>query len=197
LQNGTLSACTRKYGVESATASASFNVAAYTIDDNVHVYEVWWSNSRVWYYVDDVLRHVHTASNAAWTGTVSLPIILCNTNYGGMIGAYTTIVRVASIYRFGQTYSTPIAINIPGAHTGRVCKYGPGQLHHVLINTPTVAAGTCTIYDNTAATGRILAAIDLNKSTAFGGQYDFDCPFDNGLTVVTTGTGGDVTIILE
>ena len=88
--------------------------------------------------------------------------------------------------------SVPIPVRISTATT-TVLKYGPGSLHRLVVNNPTNNA--ITIYDNTAASGTVLAIIDPDTgATPFALQYE--CPFQNGLTIVTAGTP-DVTVIFD
>lgn len=72
-------------------------------------------------------------------------------------------------------------------------KAGPGHLHAVVVNTKGTVASTTTIYDNTAASGTVVAVIDsLNQSGTF--TYGLQCA--TGITVVTTGTAApDVTVL--
>ncbi len=78
--------------------------------------------------------------------------------------------------------------NITTATTTTV-KSGSGQLKKVILNgSPT---GTVTIYDNTAASGTLIATI---PASATMGTWEFDCKFDTGLTVVTS-AADDITVI--
>jgi len=96
---------------------------------------------------------------------------------------------VASIYGFGQlrtevTYK--VVTNAPV-----VCKYGAGRLHRVIINSN---AGTdVTLYDNTAASGTIIAVLTTIEATSL----EFNCPFFIGLTAVPSVAAVEVTIIYE
>lgn len=79
--------------------------------------------------------------------------------------------------------------NIAGAAT-TVVKSGPGLLHTLTINV--AAAVSVTIYDNTAASGTIIQTLSVpNNSLPFTLTYDVQ--FSNGLTIVTTGGGTNVT----
>jgi len=76
--------------------------------------------------------------------------------------------------------------------TTTVAKTGAGMLDMVNINTKGTVASTVTIYDNTTASGTIIAVID---SLNFNGTLHYDAPFLIGLTIVTTGTvAPDVTV---
>jgi hypothetical protein len=54
-------------------------------------------------------------------------------------------------------------------------------------------AGSVTVYDNTAASGTVLATIDTGKAL---GTLDFDVAFGTGLTVVTA-SGAKVVVVYE
>jgi len=70
----------------------------------------------------------------------------------------------------------------------RVIKNGPGYLHTLTINT--LAASTITLYDNTAASGTIIAVI---KASALEQTFIYDCQFAVGLTIITAGAP-DITV---
>jgi hypothetical protein len=163
------------------------------MDTNSHTYEIWWSNSKVWWYIDDVLRHTYTASAAPWTCTHNQQIRLSNKNAGNTNNALLEC-RVASIYSFGKTETEPKYVHISGAVTAQVLKRDPARLHNVMINT----AGTLvTLYDGTSASAPIIATIDINKTTGQLGNIDYHVNTQNGLTVKTTGAGTDITVIYE
>lgn len=76
-----------------------------------------------------------------------------------------------------------------------VLKSAPGQLHAVIIGTKAAVASTLTLYDNVAASGTIIAVIDLQNPVS--GTLTFNVAFGNGLTaVISAGTPG-VTISLD
>lgn len=71
-------------------------------------------------------------------------------------------------------------------------KSGAGTLRGVTINTKGATANTCTIYDNTAGSGTVIAVIDTTREQAF---YPFDVQFGTGLTIVlAAGTSADITV---
>lgn len=80
-----------------------------------------------------------------------------------------------------------LANNISTATTTTV-KSGAGLLHVLTINT--AAAGTITIYDNTAASGTKIATI---AASAAGPNFIFDVVFTTGLTIVTA-AASDITV---
>lgn len=84
--------------------------------------------------------------------------------------------------------------NIAGANAGIAIMSRIGILGHVHINNP-VAAGTVTLYDNaTAASGTKIATITLPAAPGEAMDMEYEITVANGLFVVTTGTGIDVTI---
>jgi hypothetical protein len=78
-----------------------------------------------------------------------------------------------------ETLFTPAYI---ATATTTTVKSGRGRLH--AINITETAAGTITIYDNTAGSGTIIA---LFKASIVEGTYLLDVEFTTGLTIVTAG----------
>lgn len=64
--------------------------------------------------------------------------------------------------------------------TTTVVKSGAGVLHTIVVGE--TAAGAITVYDNTAASGTIIAVL---KSSIGENTYTFDRAFTTGLTIVT------------
>ena len=65
-----------------------------------------------------------------------------------------------------------------------VLKESSGTLAKVIINSAT--GTTITLYDNTTATGTVIAVIDTGLGLP--SALDFNVNFSTGLTVVSTGT---------
>jgi len=80
--------------------------------------------------------------------------------------------------------------NITSATTTTV-KSGRGTLKSIIVNT--TAAGTITIYDNTAGSGTKIGTL---KASVVEGVYEYNCRFLTGLTIVT-GAASDITVIWE
>lgn len=71
-------------------------------------------------------------------------------------------------------------------------KSGAGTLKCITVNSLGTVASTTTVYDNTTATGTIIAVIN---TLALSGTFNFDVQFTTGLTIVTTGTiAPDITV---
>ena len=75
--------------------------------------------------------------------------------------------------------------------TTTTVKSGRGNVARIVITE--TAAGTITVYDNTAASGTILAVF---KASIVEGSYELGCRFQTGLTVVTAGAS-KVSVIWE
>jgi len=75
-------------------------------------------------------------------------------------------------------------------------KSGAGILRRVVVNTKGNTANTLTLYNNTAASGNIIAVIDTVN--AVGGMFDYELPFSTGLTfTLAGGSAADITVIFE
>lgn len=71
---------------------------------------------------------------------------------------------------------------------------GVGTLLRVVINKIGASSNTLILYDNTAASGDIIATIDTTIAGAPTREYDVT--FRTGLTAVMgTGTAADVTVV--
>lgn len=66
--------------------------------------------------------------------------------------------------------------------TTTTVKSGAGVLHAIVLGE--TAAGTITIYDNTAGSGTVICVL---KASIVEGTYIFDRIFSTGLTIVTAG----------
>jgi hypothetical protein len=76
--------------------------------------------------------------------------------------------------RFPNTYIS--------SATTTVVKTGVGVLHSIVVGE--TAAGSITIYDNTAGSGTIIGVL---KASIAEGTYVFNTSFSVGLTIVTAG----------
>lgn len=186
LAGTTLSACVIKTGSRTAVATLTKPTAG-----DVTSYEIYITNSKVYFVMAGVLVATHSALTATWADTLNLPVRCDNINSGSTTNC-TLSIRVATIYRFGELETSPRYSHIASATT-TILKYGAGILHNIILNNPT--NNTITVYDNTSAAGSVIAIINPGSSaTPF--NLDYRCPFGTGLTIVTAGTP-DLTIIYE
>jgi hypothetical protein len=78
--------------------------------------------------------------------------------------------------------------------TTTVVKSGQGRLLRLIVNTA-VAGGVITIFNNTAGSGPVIATITM-PATLLQNHFDFEfnCRFHTGLTIVTT-AATNITVI--
>ncbi len=89
--------------------------------------------------------------------------------------------------------STNSYTHIGTSTTTNGIKSAAGTLVRVVVNQTGTVASLITVYDNTTATGTVIAVIDGLTRT---GNYDYDCAFATGLSVITTGTAApDITVV--
>jgi hypothetical protein len=85
--------------------------------------------------------------------------------------------------------STNITLAAP---TTTVVKTGQGILHSITFNKP-VATGVVTVYDDTAASGTVIATI-TTPANPMPVTLTYDRHFTVGLTVVTATAAQDITV---
>jgi hypothetical protein len=189
----TFGVVTRKGGVDTVVENGSFNGNAgatiSVLDTDFNKILIEYTSLVVKYFVNGILIHKTMASDSALTETQDLPITIEIINENGNTDDNSYEVLFATVLGLGQL-KTNAAYKYIGANATTVCKYGAGELTRI-VNLDN--AGTVTIYDNTAASGDIIAVIDSAKAL---GTLDFNAPFNNGLTIVTA-TGAKITVIYE
>ena len=190
---------TLKGGTPAAVESGSFNGAlgaTYDPGTTIHTYEIYWTNSRVYFVIGGELLHTVTASSATWAATMSHHVYMSNINAGNTTDVNLT-VRVASIARLGNDKTEPTSKFQVGTTAGVICKYGAGNIHGITISAVSNTA-VVTLYDNTAASGTILWS-----SGAMGAQTQpyalemHNIPFQNGLTLVISGANASALVVYE
>jgi hypothetical protein len=182
----TLRLYTRKDGTDSAPIT-SFNGdmgATYPLDTNGHTYEIYWTNSSVWFFIDDEFLHKATGSALTLSATPSLSLTALSVNSGNNNAANAIVVRAATINRLGQAETDPIYKNLTTAATTTL-KYGAGKLHRVICNDGP-AGSSLVIYDGVAGAGTIISTINTVKVATIV-SLEFGCPFFTGLSTVMTG----------
>ena len=91
-------------------------------------------------------------------------------SYAGNVNDILSGTTIQNSYSYTATAATTVV------------KTGQGVLRRLIVEGGTT--GTIIIYDNTAASGTIIASFDTTNALA---NYQFDVPFVTGLTVVTGG----------
>jgi hypothetical protein len=100
-----------------------------------------------------------------------------------------------AILRMGQELSVPQYKNISGNAATYVLKYGSGTIHRIVFNNTT--GTSLAIWDGLTGAAPSIAIGKITTATAALGHWDYDCPFFNGLTIITLGNDLDATVIYE
>ena len=193
LDGTTFQIVTRKGSSDTVVSSGSFNgsVSSYTMTTSAAVYEIYYTQTSVIFVINGVLIHTVSAAVATWSNQIEQHCYMSNINSGNTTSV-TLEARFSVIRRFGKDDSAPTYARISTATT-TILKYGMGKLHKIILNNPTNAA--ITLYDNTAASGTIIAILNPgNASTPI--ELEYNVPFQTGLTIVTAGTP-DMTVLYE
>lgn len=186
----------RKSGVaDQVIAKAAWTgtyASAFTLDTNVHTFEIQWTNSSAWFFIDDNIVHTVSGSTSPSTATLSFPCVARNVNTG--VGPAVSLnIRTMSILRMGQPISRPHWKYTNDALAATVLKYGPGTIHR-LVNGNN--KGTLALYD-CVTTGALTGQICLLDLTQMVGNIDFELDFCTGLIMVQTDAASETTIIYE
>lgn len=174
--------------------SGSFNgdVTSFTMDTDVHAYEILYYEMEVWFTIDGVLIHKVTPTTAKLTDDFNLHAAAESVNSASGTSSGVLEVFAASILRIGAESTTPICFH-SGANGTNVLKLSPGKLHRIVVNEARTN-NVITIYDNTSATGTQIGVIN----SANEGSFEYQCEFQVGLTVVQGGgTASDITIVYD
>lgn len=88
-------------------------------------------------------------------------------------------------------------LNIVAGQATTVVKSGAGFLHSIVFNGTATATNTTTVYDNTAASGTVIA-IPAATSVTAPTSVIYNCSFATGLTIITaTANGANMTVIFR
>jgi hypothetical protein len=197
LSDTTVGIATLRDSTVSLITSGSFNgdygnIKSY-VDLTVHTYEIYYTNSKVFYSFDGRLLHTVTASSNTWTSTMHLPLRYESKNTGISTNVLMNI-RAGTIYSLGREVTAPKYKYIVGNNNTTVCKAGPGKLHRLIVNDG--AGGSfINIYDNPTGSGTTINI--LNTATVSSPiSIEFMVPFYLGLTITVTNTV-NFTVIYE
>lgn len=100
----------------------------------------------------------------------------------------------STLAELNNKFNTNSFSNI-NTNTTSTVKSGAGVLKRIVVNKVGALSNTCTIYDNTTATGTIIGTIDPVHTQMV---FEYDLAFSIGLTIVTAnGTAADITVIYK
>lgn len=201
LAGTTLSVCTMKGSSETAVASASWNGSTTTPTlTNNNTFEIYFTNSKVYFVINGVLVHTVTASASTWTATTNLPARADNINSGNTTDTLMAI-RVHTIYRLGNLTTQPTSYYRNATTTGVQLKYGAGNIHSLIIGNVATSGAVVTLYDGTGTGDPVIA----NFTFAFPGGGNFNpvsidfkgLPFFTGLFLVNSTQAAALTVVYE
>lgn len=181
-----------KGGVETVVNSGSFNGnygSSLDMSTDFGNFVIWYWERAAYFFVNGVLLHTIIATSESLTNTCTLPITMENYNTNGNTTDNSFRILTATISRLGSLITNP-QYYYAGTNATTILKYGAGTLQRVVI---TDNVGTMIVYDNTAASGSVIANIDASKTV---GTMNFDVSFSLGLTIVTASTP-KMTVVYE
>lgn len=197
--NGTLYCCVANKGVETAIASGSFNgdISRYTLDTNLRAYEIHYFVMKTEFYIDGILLHTMVPTDDNMTSEYTLPITCSVYNNGSTDAAVKMYVHAAMILRIGREMSQPTSVYQSGTTAANVLKRSAGVLHTLAMSAVSNNS-VVTLYDNTAASGRVIWSSGSMgaKTTPFNIDLH-EVPFFIGLTLVIATANSNVTVIFE
>lgn len=198
---GALTVCSYKGGAVSYTASSgAFNgdVTSYTVDANVHAYEIQYFVTGAWFYIDGVLIHKLTPTTGPFCNTLTHMITATTINSGSGTESADLEVWSAVISRLGKETTQPVSYyHAAGTTAGVVLKIGAGNIHQLIVSQISNNAAI-TLYDNTAASGTVVWTSGAMSANAMPYDLEFDdISFNTGLTFVVSGANCSVVVIYE
>jgi hypothetical protein len=196
---GVLSVNNASGGTPSSIDSGSFNgdVTSYTLDTNVHAYEIVYYTMGAWFYIDDVLIHKITPTTSVLAQSLSVPINIISFNSASGTTSGTIECWNSVIIRMGREETMPISYYQSGTTAGVVLKIGAGQLHSVNVSG-VVNNSAITLYDNTAASGTVLWSSGTMGAQTTPFSIDLhQVHFSTGLTLLIAAANSIVTIAYE
>lgn len=200
LDGTTFSIVTARATVQTKVDSGSFNGslgATYDPSTTVKTYEIYWTNSKVYFVIGGRILHTVTASTTTWSATMSNYIYMDTVNSSGISTLNTLTCRVASIRRLGPLETLPIHKYQSGTTAGVICKYSAGTLRGIVISNVSNNS-VVTIYDGTTTGGTVVWASGAMGASTTPFDVDFKgMPFYNGLFFTITGAACNLLVIYE
>lgn len=197
LSGTALSVVTFLAGSETTVAQASWSSSTVgpTLT-NITSYEIYFSNSKVYFVISDVLMHTVSAATAPWTASLNLPIYMSNINSGGATTTSDLRARVATVYRLGEGETQPLVHVQTATTAGTQLKYGAGNIHGMVYANVTQNA-QIILADGTAAGATIFDSGALGAKTDANSLEFHNIPFNNGLWMSLTGAAANVIVAYE
>ena len=197
---GAISVVCVSAGTPTAVASGSFNGdggTTYTLDTNMHRYEIIYFTAGVWFYIDDVLIHTTVPTTAPLSETLTVPINCTSINGAAGVTSGTIQNWNATIIKIGRDVTAPISFYQNGTVADQALKEGAGTLHSIAISDVSNNS-VITLFDNTAASGTTVWSSGTMSAKTDPFSVDLHgIPFYTGLTLAITGAASKATVIYE
>jgi hypothetical protein len=175
-----------------ANSSTGFTTGGtFTMDTNVHTYEIMYIEDIAQFYIDKVLIHTFTAAATPLSSTFNLKF---NAVAAGTGTTASMQIWTGLILRDGLAETSPNFSNL-GVTAGTQLKLGPGNLQRIILNA-TSSATTVSVYDAIGAATLPIALIST-PAGATPNQLQYEVDFVLGLWIVITGASSNVTVIYE
>jgi hypothetical protein len=186
--------------VSYSETSGNFNgeVTSYTIDDNIHAFEIQYFVMGAWFWIDGVLIHKLTPTTTPFCNTLTTNATAYSKNSGSGTESADLEVWAMNIVRLGRDLTNPATYyHAAGTTAGVVLKVGPGAVHRVVVSQISNNS-VATLYDNTAASGTVLWTSGAMTANANPYSIDFGgMNFTTGLTFVVSGANCSAVWVYE
>jgi hypothetical protein len=201
LSGTTFSVVTSIGGSHTAVNSGSFNGdlgATYTANTDMQTWEIYYNSTSVWFTINGVMLHKVVNAATPLSNTLTLHPFVRNGNINSSVTNVSMFLRSCTIKQLGPL-ETENTYRYISTATTTICKYGAGRLNKVIFGNPD-AAQIITLRDGLSVSAPIIATLTnlaaAIATTHFHSSVEFNCPFFNGLTVVTSQTS-PITVIYE
>jgi hypothetical protein len=186
--------------VSYTVASGAFNgeVASYTINSDVHAFEIQYFVMGAWFYIDGVLIHRFTPTTTPFANTLTTTATAFSKNSVSGTENADLEVWAMNIVRLGRDQTNNMSYyHAAGTTAGVVLKVGPGNLKRLVVSQVSVNS-VITVYDNSAASGTVLFTSGAMPAHSQPFDIEFgDVPFSTGLAFAVTGANCSIVFVYE
>ena len=169
----------------------------YVPNSDIHTYEIYYTNTKIYFVEDEYLIHTYYATTSSWTATMNMYIYAENINSGNTTNT-TLGLRNAGLHRLGLENTQPLVYNFPtGQSAGVVLKYGAGNIRGLTVNSATNNA-VVTLYDGITNAFKVITSWTFTASSVLPAHYPlYGITFSNGLTLEVKTQNAAITVFYE
>jgi hypothetical protein len=198
---GALTLTAYKGGAVSYQAtSGGFNgeVSSYTVDSNVHAYEIQYFVMGAWFFIDGVFIHKFTPTTSPFANTLITNCTATSINSASGTESADLEVWAMNVVRLGRAATNAMNYHHAAGQTaGVTLKVGAGNLKRAIISQIAVNSAI-TVYDNTAASGTILWTSGALPAGTSPFSVEFgEVNFSIGLTFVVATANCSIVWVYE